>query len=67
MFPTYQAEVKKGKINLPDDTKLPDGTKVLVTVISDDELRFWSDASTTSLDKIWNNEEDDAYAQLLSE
>ncbi len=30
-----------------------------------DEAEFWRQASQTSLDAIWNNTEDDIYAELL--
>jgi hypothetical protein len=38
---------------------------VLVTVLPDDEIEFWLQASLVSLDEIWDNTEDDIYAQLL--
>ena len=37
----------------------------LVTVLPDNEAQFWVDASQTSLDAVWDNTEDDVYAQLL--
>jgi hypothetical protein len=36
-----------------------------VTVLPDDLSQFWSEASEASLAAIWDNAEDDAYAQLL--
>jgi hypothetical protein len=30
-----------------------------------DETQFWLQASQTSLEAVWNNDEDDVYAQLL--
>jgi hypothetical protein len=32
---------------------------------SEEETEFWLQASQVSLDSIWNNDEDDVYAQLL--
>jgi hypothetical protein len=46
---------------------LPDGTKLLVTILPDEEDHFWQGASQTSLAAIWDNAEDDANAQLLEE
>jgi hypothetical protein len=43
---------------------LPEGVRVLVTVLPDDETEFWHQASQPSLDAMWNNAEDDVYAQL---
>ena len=66
MLKTLWATVKKGKIELLEVSELVEGTKVLVTVLSDDyESEFWLRASQTSLDAVWNNPEDDIYAQLL--
>jgi hypothetical protein len=39
--------------------------RVLVTVLPDNEAQFWVDASQTSVDAVWDNTEDDIYAQLL--
>jgi hypothetical protein len=46
-------------------SELPEGAKVLVTVLPDEEAEFWLQASQTSLDSVWDNTEDDVYAQLL--
>jgi hypothetical protein len=46
---------------------LPEGSKVLVTLLADDETEFWLQASQNSIDTIWDNPEDDVYAQLLKE
>jgi hypothetical protein len=65
MLKTVWATVRQGKIELLESTDLPDGGRVLVTLIPDDETEFWLQASQTSLDEAWNNAEDDVYAQLL--
>jgi hypothetical protein len=66
MLKTLWATVEKGKIELLEASELAEGTKVLVTVLSDDyESEFWLRASQTSLDTVWDNTEDDIYAQLL--
>jgi hypothetical protein len=48
-----------------ESAELSEGAKVLVTVLPDDETEFWPKASQPSLDAVWDNAEDDVYAQLL--
>ena len=57
--------VRQGKIEISEQVELPEGTKVLVTVLPDNEAEFWRDASQQSLYKVWDNSEDDIYAKLL--
>ncbi len=64
MLKTLWAEVKQGKIELLEQTELPEGTKVLVTLIPATESERWlqsapsvPDADTT--DTIWDNIEDE--------
>ncbi|MDG2990303.1 hypothetical protein L3556_05040 [Candidatus Synechococcus calcipolaris G9] len=59
------ATVRQGKIELLESAELVEGARVLVTVLPDDENYFWLEASQASLDTVWNNAEDDVYAQLL--
>ena len=61
MLQTLLGTVRKGKIEISEQVELPEGTKVLVTVLPDDEAEFWYDASQQSLDKVWDNSEDDIY------
>ncbi len=65
MLKTLWATVRQGKIELLESAELPQGTKVLVTLLSDNETEFWLQASQPSSDAVWNNNEDDVYAQLL--
>lgn len=65
MLKTLWATVRQGKIELLESAELPEGTTVLVTLIPDNEAEFWLQASQTSLDAVWNNVEDDVYAELL--
>ncbi|NJN91970.1 MAG: hypothetical protein HC878_17455 [Leptolyngbyaceae cyanobacterium SL_5_14] len=65
MLKTLWATVRQGKIELLESAELPEGVRVLVTVLPDDEAEFWLSTSQTSLDSIWDNAEDDVYAQLL--
>jgi hypothetical protein len=65
MVKTLWATVRQGKIELLEQAELPEGTRVLVTLLPDDETEFWLECSQTSLDAVWNNEEDEIYAELL--
>jgi len=65
MLKTLWATVLQGKIELLELSELPEGAKVLLTVLPDEEAEFWFQASQTSLDTVWDNTEDDVYAQLL--
>ncbi len=60
------AIVKDGKIELLDRADIPDGTKVLVTVLPDDR-DFWMLGGESSLEAVWSNKEDDVYEQLLKQ
>jgi hypothetical protein len=59
--------VRQGRVELSEPADLPEGAKVLVTLLPDDESRFWIEASQKSLAAVWDNAEDDAYARLLEE
>jgi predicted DNA-binding antitoxin AbrB/MazE fold protein len=66
MLNTLWAVARKEKIELLEKVNIPEGTKVLVTLLTDNnEHLFWQGTSQVSLDTIWNNAEDDVYAQLL--
>ena len=65
MLKTLWATVRQGKIELLELSELPEGAKVLVTILPDEEAEFWLQAGQTSLDTVWDNTEDDVYAQLL--
>ncbi|HYX13498.1 MAG TPA: hypothetical protein VE944_03855 [Nostoc sp.] len=65
MLKTLWATVREGKIELLESEELPEGTRVLVTLLPDDETEFWLQTSQTSLSSIWDNTEDDVYAELL--
>jgi len=64
---TLRAVIREGKIEPLEQVDLPEGSKVLVTLLPDDEAEFWLKASQASLDTIWDNPEDDVYAHLLKE
>ena len=65
MFSTVWAVVRSGKIEPVEPVELPEGSRLLVTLVSEAESDFWLQASQPSLDAIWNNPEDEVYAQLL--
>jgi predicted DNA-binding antitoxin AbrB/MazE fold protein len=59
-----RAVVNEGRIEPLDKLDLPDGTQVLVTVLPNGD-DFLLRASEVSLNAIWDNPEDDVYAELL--
>ena len=67
MSKTLRAVIREGKIEPLEQVDLPEGSKVLVTLLPDEEADFWLRASRASVDTIWANPEDDVYAQLLKE
>ena len=40
---------------------------MIVTLLIEEESQFWSLASQRSLSDVWENAEDDVYAELLQE
>ena len=52
MLRTLWATVRQGKIELLESVELPEGTRVLVTLLPDDEVEFWLQASQASLDAV---------------
>lgn len=66
MMNTIWAIVQDGKILPEEPVQLRDGQRVLVTILASEEDQFWMDAAQTTLERIWDNEEDDIYAELLA-
>lgn len=66
MLNSMWAFVQNGKIELTEPGQLPEGARVLVTVLTEDEEAYWRQASAPSLATVWDNTEDDVYAQLLT-
>ena len=60
MLKTLWATVRQGKIQLLELSELPEGAKVLVRLLPEEEAEFWLQASQTSLDRVWDNTEDSA-------
>jgi hypothetical protein len=68
MMNTVWAVVREGRIVPLEEIEAPEGTRVLVTLLSEEEATgFWVAASETSLGAVWDNAEDDVYAELLEE
>jgi hypothetical protein len=67
MLHTLWATIRDGKIELLEHADLPEGATVLVTLLASEEAEFWLHASQGSLDAVWNNTEDDIYAELIQE
>ncbi len=67
MTNTIEAIVKNGLIVPTMPVELREGSRALVRIIDDEESEFWMSASEETLADIWDNEEDDAYAELLTQ
>jgi hypothetical protein len=65
MFATVRAIFKEGRIQLLEEIDLPEGTEMLVTPLLD-ETDFWLKVSQPALEKVWDNDEDDVYAELAA-
>ena len=63
---TIEAIVKNGQIIPIGDVELPEGSKAIVTILSDEDGDFWLSATAETLKETWDNEEDDVYAELLT-
>ena len=66
MLQTVWAVIHDGKIEPLEEVAFPEGTKVIVTLLTDeDEPQFWLSASETSLAEVWQNDEDNIYAEVF--
>jgi len=65
MLNTIRAIVREGKIELLEEMDIPEGTEALVTPLID-ETDFWLRASRPTIDAVWDNEDDNVYAELLA-
>ena len=65
MLSTIWGVVRDGKVEPLDPTILPEGARVLLTVLQDEDVHFWRTLSEESLKAVWDNAEDDVYAALL--
>jgi len=66
MLQTVWAVIRAGKIEPLEGITFPEGARVIVTLLTEeDEPQFWLSASETSLAEVWENNEDNIYAELL--
>ncbi len=63
---TIEGIVKNGQIVPLGDVDLEEGSRVLVVLSDGDDQDFWLGATEESLRAIWDNKEDDVYAELLA-
>lgn len=66
MLNTFRGIMRAGKIEPLEQITAPEGSEVLITILppaADSE--FWLGVSQVSLARIWDNPEDDVYAELL--
>jgi hypothetical protein len=63
---TVWAVVRDGKIVPVESFPLQEGARLLITVMPEtEEDAFWEAINQDALAKVWDNEQDDVYAQLL--
>jgi hypothetical protein len=65
MYATLPAEMRKGRIHITEKANIPEGTRLLVTIVPEDDGTFWAAASKSSCDAVWDNKDDDIYEELL--
>lgn len=66
MLKTVTAVVRSGKIELLEPIPLPEGARLLVTMLPNgEEEQFWVQVSDHAVRPVWENAEDDVYADLL--
>ena len=66
MLQTVWAVIHDGKIEPLEGVAFPEGAKVIVTLLPEEvDARSWLSASEISLAEVWENDEDNVYAELL--
>jgi predicted DNA-binding antitoxin AbrB/MazE fold protein len=65
MTTTVDAIYEHGKLVLPRPLSLPEKSHVRVTIESDPEREAWLKLSEESLTKVWDNDADDVFNELL--
>ena len=66
MTTTVDAIYERGKLVLPQPLSLPEHAHVRVTIESDPEREAWLKLSEESLSKVWGNDADDVFNELLT-
>jgi predicted DNA-binding antitoxin AbrB/MazE fold protein len=67
MLQTVWATVRDGRIEPVEPVELPEGSRMIITIIPDEEPGDWLRISELALDTVWDNPEDDIYGELLKE
>ena len=65
MTTTVDAIYENGKLLLPNPLSLPEKSRVRVTIESDADREAWLKLSEESLGKVWDNDADDVFNELL--
>jgi hypothetical protein len=67
MLKTIQTKYKRGNIRIPSNSDIPENSTIYISYPDNENPETEiSQASDTYLYKIWNNNEDDIYEQLLN-
>ena len=66
MTTTVDAIYEHGKLVLPRPLSLPEKSHVRVTIESDPERAAWLKLCEESLTKVWDNDADDVFNQLVA-
>ena len=65
MTTTVEAIYEHGKLVLPRLLSLPEKARVRVTIETDAEREAWLKLSEAALTKVWANDADDVFNELL--
>lgn len=66
MTTTLEAIYENGKLILPGPLSLPEKSHVRVTIqTSDTEREAWLNLSEKALNRVWDNDSDDIFNELL--
>jgi predicted DNA-binding antitoxin AbrB/MazE fold protein len=66
MTTTLEAIYEGGKLVLPRPLSLPDKSHVRVTIETNAEREAWLKLSEESLARVWDNDADDVFNELLA-
>ncbi len=66
MVQTIQTKFKDGQIIINNDIDIPNDSPIFVSYINNIDKELNLKATGISLDKIWNNQEDDIYEQSIN-
>ncbi len=64
-----RAVIRSGHLESLDTLDFPEGTNLVILPVTNNEgdHKFWMGVADNSLARIWDNPEDDVYAELLKE